>query len=67
MYTAAGPSQVVTGTLPLSPLSIMRIGSLASCSAAGRLDLGDLGIIEQQLNKAQIQLGSQALPSCDAL
>lgn len=31
-----------------------------------RLDLGDLGIIEQQLNQSSNQLGSQALPSCDA-
>ena len=32
-----------------TPLS-RSIGSLASCSATVRLDLGDLGIIEQQLN-----------------
>ena len=33
-----------------TPLS-RSIGSLASCSATGRLDLGDLRIIEQQLNQ----------------
>ena len=32
-----------------------------------RLDLGDLGIIEQQLNQcSNQQLGSQAFASCDA-
>ena len=42
-----------------TPLS-RSIGSLASCSATVRLDLGDLGIIEQQLNQSSNQLGSQA-------
>ena len=47
-----------------TPLS-RSIGSLASCSATGPFDLGDLGIIEQQLNQCSNQLGSP-LPSCDA-
>ena len=44
-----------------TPLS-RSIGSLASCSATVRLDLGDLGIIEQQLNQSSNQLGLSLCP-----
>ena len=64
MYTA-GPSGWLRYLASQAPLS-RSIGSLASCSATGPLDLCDLGIIEQQLNQCSNQLGSQALPSCDA-
>ena len=64
MYTA-GPSGWLRYLASQTPLS-RSIGSLASCSATGPFDLGDLGIIEQQLNQSSNQLGSQALPSCDA-
>ena len=43
------------GTCLSTPLS-RSIGSLASCSATGPFDLGDLGIIEQQLNQCSNQL-----------
>ena len=42
-----------------TPLS-RSIGSLAVARRRVRLDLGDLGIIEQQLNQCSNQLGSQA-------
>ena len=47
------------GTLPLKP----RFRSIDRSQVARRrvrLDLGDLGIIEQQLNQCSNQLGSQA-------
>ena len=44
-----------------TPLS-RSIGSLASCSATVRLDLGDLGIIEQQLTRARTSLVPKPLP-----
>ena len=64
MYTA-GPSGVVTVPCSQTPLS-RSIGSLASCSATVRLDLGDLGIIEQHSTSARTSLVPKPLPSCDA-
>ena len=57
MYTA-GPSGAVT-VPPQTPLSQHPDRSQVARRRV-RLDLGDLGIIEQQLNQCSNQLGSQA-------
>ena len=54
------------GTLPLKPRFLVASDRSQVARRRVRLDLGDLGIIEQQLNQSSNQLGSQALPSCDA-
>ena len=49
------------GTLPLKPRFLVASGSLTQVARRRvRLDLGDLGIIEQQLGQSSNQLGSQA-------
>ena len=47
------------GTLPLKPRFLASDRSQVARRRV-RLDLGDLGIIEQQLNQSSNQLGSQA-------
>ena len=59
MYTA-GPSGGGYGTLPLKPRFLVASDRSQVARRRVRLDLGDLGIIEQQLNQSSNQLGSQA-------
>ena len=54
------------GTLPLKPRFLVASDRSQVARRRVRLDLGDLGIIEQQLNQCSNQLGSKPLPSCDA-
>ena len=54
------------GTLPLKPRFLVASDRSQVARRRVRLDLGDLGIIEQQLNQSSNQLGSKPLPSCDA-
>ena len=49
------------GTLPLKPRFLVASDRSQVARRRVRLDLGDLGIIEQQLNQSSNQLGSQAL------
>ena len=65
MYTA-GPSGVVTVPLPLKPRFLVASDRSQVARRRVRLDLGDLGIIEQQLNQSFEPACSQPLPSCDA-
>ena len=48
-----------------TPLS-RSIGSLASCSATGPFDLGDLGSLNSNSTSARTSLVPKPLPSCDA-
>ena len=48
------------GTLPLKPRFLVASDRSQVARRRVRLDLGDLGIIEQQLNQCSNQLGSQA-------
>ncbi len=48
------------GTLPLKPRFLVASDRSQVARRRVRLDLGDLGIIEQQLNQSSNQLGSQA-------
>ena len=48
------------GTLPLKPRFLVASDRSQVARRRVRLDLGDLGIIEQQLNQSSDQLGSQA-------
>ena len=48
------------GTLPLKPRFLVASNRSQVARLRVRLDLGDLGIIEQQLNQSSNQLGSQA-------
>ena len=54
------------GTLPLKPRFLVASDRSQVARRRVRLDLGDLGIIEQQLNQSSNQLGSQAFAQCDA-
>ena len=54
------------GTLPLKPRFLVASDRSQVARRRVRLDLGDLGIIEQQLNQCSNQLGSQAFANCDA-
>ena len=54
------------GTLPLKPRFLVASDRSQVARRQVRLDLGDLGIIERQLNQSSNQLGSKPLPSCDA-
>lgn len=54
------------GTLPLKPRFLVASDRSQVARRQVRLDLGDLRIIEQQLNQSSNQLGSQAFASCDA-
>ena len=53
------------GTLPLKPRFLVASDRSQVARRRVRLDLGDLGIIEQQLSRARTN-GSQAFASCDA-
>ena len=59
-HVPAGPSGVVTVPLPLKPRFLVASDRSQVARRRVRLDLGDLGIIEQQLNQSSNQLGSQA-------
>ena len=59
MYTA-GPSGVVTVPCLSNPRFLVASDRSQVARRRVRLDLGDLGIIEQQLNQCSNQLGSQA-------
>ena len=48
------------GTLPLKPRFLVASDRSQVARRRVRLDLGDLGIIEQQLNQSSNQLGAQA-------
>ncbi len=50
------------GTLPLKPRFLVASDRSQVARRRVRLDLGDLGIIEQQLNQSSNQLGSKPLP-----
>ena len=54
------------GTLPLKPRFLVVIDRSQVARRRVRLDLGDLGIIEQQLTSARTSLVPKPLPSCDA-
>ena len=51
------------GTLPLKPRFLVASDRLGVARRRVRLDLGDLGIIEQQLNQSSNQLVPKPLPS----
>ena len=65
MYTA-GPSGVVTVPCLSNPAFHVASDRSQVARRRVRLDLGELGIIEQQLNQSSNQLGSQAFCQCDA-
>ena len=52
--------EISYGTLPLKPRFLVASDRSQVARRRVRLDLGDLGIIEQQLNQSSNQLGSQA-------
>ena len=54
------------GTLPLKPRFLVASDRSQVARRRVRLDLGDLGIIEQQLTRARTSLVPKPLPSCDA-
>ena len=54
------------GTLPLKPRFLVASDRSQVARRRVRLDLGDLGIIEQQLNQCRTSLVPKPLPSCDA-
>ena len=65
MYTA-GPSGSGYGTLPLKPHFLVASDRSQVARRRVRLDLVTSGSLNSNSTRARNQLGSQALPSCDA-